>query len=129
MSAYRTGAVLNLSGSVSQAPGVAAALTLSGDGELILSGTSSYTGGTYVEGGTLYVTQSIALPDGTSLTVGADGIFIFDPSATSASSIAVQSGAGVPEVVTAVPEPETLELLTAAGTILLATRACGGGDG
>ena len=75
------GGSLELSGSVSQAAGVSAALSLSGNGQLILSGTDSYTGGTTVTGGTLYVTNSSALPDGTSLTVGAGGILIFDPSA------------------------------------------------
>ena len=61
---------------------MSAALSLSGDGQLILSGTDNYTGGTTVSGGTLYVTKSSALPDGSSLTVGAGGVFIFDPSAS-----------------------------------------------
>ena len=35
-----------------------AALSLSGDGQLVLSGSDNYTGGTTVFGGTLYVTNS-----------------------------------------------------------------------
>ncbi len=104
-------------GSVSQATGVSAALSLSGDGQLILSGTDSYSGGTTVNGGTLYVTNSSALPDGTSLTVGAGGVFIFDPSAAAAQSLAVSPGA-----IAAVPEPGTLGLLAAGGVCLLAVR-------
>ena len=68
---------MNLSGSVSQAPGVSAAITLSGDGQLILSGTNDYTGGTTVSGGTLDVLDSAALPEGTSLTVGSGASLFF----------------------------------------------------
>ena len=51
-------------------------------GTLILSGTGdNYTGGTVVEAGNLVVTSNTALPQGQSLTVGAGGVFVFDPSA------------------------------------------------
>ncbi|MGA2253351.1 MAG: autotransporter-associated beta strand repeat-containing protein [Thermoguttaceae bacterium] len=73
-------------------------------GELILSGSDSYTGGTTVNAGTLVAAYAYALPDGTSLTVGAGGTFIFDPS-QSASAVAVLPGA------VGVPEPSTLALL------------------
>ena len=47
-------------------------LTMSGaGGELILSGSDMYTGGTSVTAGMLEVTTAAALPDGTSLTIGA----------------------------------------------------------
>ena len=59
---------LDLSGGIS---GGTASLTLSGGGELILSGSASYSGGTLVEAGTLVVTAADALPSGSSLTVGA----------------------------------------------------------
>ena len=57
--------------------GGSAALTLSGNGELILSGTDSYSGGTTVGGGTLDVLDSAALPDGSALTVGSGATLIF----------------------------------------------------
>jgi autotransporter-associated beta strand protein len=78
-------------------------LTMSGTGTILLSGNSTYTGGTTVDSGTLIVTNSDAFPNGTSLTVGAGGTFIFDPSAAAAPA----AGA----VAAAVPEPSTLTLL------------------
>ena len=57
---------LTLSGNVSGTGG----LTLEGSGALLLSGDNSYDGGTTVNSGTLYVTNSAALPAGTSLLVG-----------------------------------------------------------
>jgi len=105
-----SGASLDLAGNVSQETGVAAALSLSGNGQLILSGTNNYTGGTTVDGGTLYATNSSALPEGSSLTIGAGGTFIFDPSVAAAQSITAS-----PASVAAVPEPGMLELLAAGG--------------
>jgi autotransporter-associated beta strand protein len=52
-----------------------------------LSGTNSYTGGTTVSAGTLLINAASALPDGGSLTIGAGANFLFDPSATGASSV------------------------------------------
>ncbi len=46
-------------------------LTMSGTGgTLVLSGSDNYSGGTFVEAGTLIATNSEALPDGSSLIVG-----------------------------------------------------------
>ena len=81
-------------------------LTKYGGGALVLSGSNDYTGGTMVDAGTLYVTTSDTIADGTSLTVGAGGQFVFDPSAAAAPGEAL-TGA----VVAAVPEPGTLLLL------------------
>ncbi len=104
-------------GNVSQDTTVSA-LSLSGDGQLILSGTDNYTGGTMVSGGTLYVTNSSALADGTSLTVGAGGVFIFDPSVIGAGSpLAVPAGG-----IAAVPEPGTLGLFAVGGVCFVAAR-------
>jgi len=75
------------------------ALVKSGSGQLVLSGSDSFTGGTFVTAGKLIVTNPSAFPAGTSLTVGAGAILIFDPS-QAASSVSV-----------AVPEPATLALL------------------
>ena len=96
------------------------ALTTSGTGTLILSGSNTYSGGTTVDAGTLIVNSSTALPDGTSLTVGAGGDFIFDPSVAGAP-VAVSSGAAV----TAVPEPGTLALPVAGAAAFAARRRKG----
>ncbi len=88
------------------------ALSLNGPGgTLILSGSDTYGGGTNVNAGTLIVTNNTALPSETSLTVGAGGTFVFDPSMVGTSmsndSVAALRGA----MVAAVPEPGTLVLL------------------
>ena len=88
------------------------ALTGDGTGTLVLSGTNTYGGGTYVDAGTLIATNNAALLDGSSLIVGAGGTFIFDPTASASSLIA---GPQVrPAGVEAVPEPGTIVLLLAA---------------
>jgi autotransporter-associated beta strand protein len=87
--------------------GLGGSLIKQGTGELILSGVNTYTGGTTVDAGTLAITSNSAIADGTSLTVGAGGTFIFDPSAALAP--VTSSGAAV----AAVPEPGTLALLIA----------------
>jgi autotransporter-associated beta strand protein len=89
--------------------GAGYSLTMSGSGgTLILSGSDSYTGCTVVEAGTLEVTTAAALPSGTSLTVGAGGTFVFDPTMTAAAVVGAASSAA------AVPEPSTTTLLAAA---------------
>ena len=81
-------------------------LTMNGaDGTLILSGTSSYTGGTNVNVGTLVLANNTAMPDGTALTIGGGGTFVFDPTQAVASSL---------PVVAPVPEPNAIVLLAAA---------------
>ncbi len=90
---------LTLSGNVGGAGG----LTLAGSGALFLSGENSYDGGTTVDSGALYATDSEALPDGTSLTVGAGGMLIFDPTAAAAPAAGFAA--------TTVPEPGTAALL------------------
>ncbi len=100
------GGVLDLSGSVSEWTPGAGAIILNG-GQLILSGSGSYTGGTTVNNGTLYLTNSTAIADGTSLTVGAGATFIFDPSVVAAPASG-DSPAASPAAVAAVPEPGTL---------------------
>jgi autotransporter-associated beta strand protein len=86
-------------------------LTINGaGGTLILSGTDTYSGGTTVNAGTLIVTSNTALPNGSSLTVGAGGAVIFDPSQVTAAPTTVSTAS--PEV-QAVPEPGTLALLIA----------------
>ncbi len=104
------GTALEIDGAVGESS-VGKSLTLSGPGTLVLSGSNSYTGGTIVTEGTLEIANPGALPDGGSLTVGAGGTFIFDPSAAGSPLVASPDSVGA-----AVPEPSTLALL-AAGAI------------
>ncbi len=84
-------------------------LTMNGaGGTLILSGTDNYSGGTTVTAGTLILTSNTALPDGTSLTVGAGGTLIFDPSQVAAAPITLSAASPTTQ---AVPESGTLALL------------------
>jgi fibronectin-binding autotransporter adhesin len=94
-------------GNISQAAGISAALILSGDGQLILSGTDSYTGGTVVNSGDLIVATSLGLPEGSSLLVGSGAQTIFADLA---------AGQASPAMVHNVPEPCTFTL-TAAGLL------------
>ena len=75
-----------------------------GPGLMVLSGDNFYTGSTVVEEGTLIAATSEAIPDGSSLIVGADAASIFDLSM--AGSPVTNSPA-----VAAVPEPGALALL------------------
>jgi len=83
-----------------------------GTGSLVLSGTNNYSGGTFVNAGILAVTSSSALPDNGSLTVGAGGTLIFDPS-FSGSPIVASAVSAMSSPVSPVPEPSTLVLLMA----------------
>jgi len=107
---------LTLSGSMSESGSPGKRLTLAGGGQLILAGTGSYTGGTTISSGMLILTSSQALADRASLTVGAGGTLIFDPSFT--MSMIVPSTAADPssltQTVTSVPEPGALVSLAVA---------------
>ncbi len=89
-----------------------ASLAKTGPGVLILSGTDTYSGGTYVDGGTLVATTAAAIPAGASLTVGAAGELIFDPTADAAPQAGVAT-APTEEGAALVPEPGTAVLLAA----------------
>ena len=111
-----SGGVLDLAGSVSEST-KGSAVSIGGSGELVLSGTGSYSGGTVVSGGTLYLTSPSGIAANTKLTVTTNGTFIYDPT-VAASPLAVVSGRALPAAaVVAVPEPATLPLL-AAGAML-----------
>ncbi len=69
----------------------AGALTKETEGTVVLGGANNYTGGTKVSAGTLVVSNSRALPVGTSLTVAAGGCLVFDPSQAAASDSVVES--------------------------------------
>jgi fibronectin-binding autotransporter adhesin len=81
-----------------------------GTGTLILSGSNTYSGGTFVDAGTLILESATALADGASLTVGQGASSIFAP-ASGGPSIA-PAGSSVEPV--AVPEPGSMVLLVAA---------------
>ena len=81
-----------------------------GSGTLVLSGTNSYMGGTTVNSGTLIATNSHAIADGTSLSVGDPGLLSMLP-APVVPSAAVAAAA--PASISPVPEPGTLALLAA----------------
>ncbi len=121
-----------LAGNLSVAPTANSTLTLSGDisesvtgsalslddaGMLILSGSNGYTGGTFVNAGTLVVENPNGIPNGSSLTVGAGAASLF---ASPAGGSVVFGGAEVivaggnsAAAPSAVPEPGTLALLLA----------------
>jgi autotransporter-associated beta strand protein len=103
-----TGGSIGLFGILSGSGG----LEKAGPGTLILSGSDSYTGGTYVNSGTLIVAAGSGLPDGTSLAVGAGATLIFDLPV--AGSPVTDAAAGA-----AVPEPATLWLLMAGAAMLV----------
>ena len=73
-------ATTNFGGTLQDGSG-SLALVLNGPGTLILSGSNDYSGGTVVDAGTLIAASDRALRDGSSLTVGAGGTFVFDPTA------------------------------------------------
>jgi autotransporter-associated beta strand protein len=96
-------------------------LTKLGDNTLILTGSNTYSGGTTVIAGTLDVASYAALPDGSSLTVGAGAALNFDSSPDSAPSYTAPShSASPPTVAAAVPEPGTMALLSVAGIVAAA---------
>ena len=98
---------LLIAGNISDDNGMESlALNGDGSGQLVLSGTNTYGGGTFVEAGTLIVTNPSAIADGTSLTVGNVSAFMAPvvPSPNGSSARATES----------VPEPGTLMILTVA---------------
>ncbi len=87
-----------------------------GAGTLVLSAGNNEFDGTVVNAGTLLVTSPGALPNGSSLSVGADSEFLFDVSLPdSRMADGDPQGVASPAVVaTGVPEPGTLALWIAA---------------
>ncbi len=88
-----------LSGSISGA----GAFIKTDSGAVVLSGSNSFSGGTQVLAGSLVVTSSAVLPDGSSLTVGAGGTFVFDPSQAGTSVAA--AGVAAPAAASETPSP------------------------
>ena len=86
-----------------------------GSGLLVLGGTNTYTGGTYVAGGELMATNDEAIEDGTNVFVGSD-LGAFGTIEPSAAGLPVAGGTSP------VPEPGTLTLVAAAGAAVLLLR-------
>ena len=89
-------------------------LVKTGAGNVILSGTNTFSGGTQVQAGSLVVNSAAALPDGTSLTIGAGGVFAFDPSQAGAGASAVELAATAPDAAAATPIVAARSLATPA---------------
>ena len=87
---------MSIAGNINESGG-SFGITKTGPGTLNLSGTNTYSGGTTVLAGVLQVDSADALPDGTSLTVAAGGVFVFDPGQATSSGSAVEIAA-VPAV-------------------------------
>jgi autotransporter-associated beta strand protein len=85
-------------------------LLKTGGGNLILSGSNTYGGPTIIAAGTLTALSNTALPNGSSLTIAAGGTLVFDPAEMSTGSPVSDARA--------VPEPGTLLLMAAAGSIM-----------
>ena len=113
-----TGSALTIAGGIA-ASGESCSLSLSGGGELILSDTDTYTGGTTIAVGILEVANADALPAGARLTVGAGGAFCFDPRAAGATAAIDCEFAATPNVAAApVPEPSSVAMLCVAAAAL-----------
>lgn len=99
----------NISDSGGSSSSTDGSLTLTGNGRLVLTGTDSYSGGTFVEGdATLIVTNLTAIETGTSLYVGG-AISAFAPIVPQSELGAVPANADA--AVAPVPEPGAMTLL------------------
>jgi autotransporter-associated beta strand protein len=113
------GGYLTISGNIaddSANGGSPRSLTLDGGGmgELVLSGTNTYEGGTIVSSGTLVVANNEALADGASLTVGSASAFgSVIPANSHAVILVSETNEAASLSITPVPEPSTLVLLVA----------------
>jgi fibronectin-binding autotransporter adhesin len=94
------GAVLSLAGSLTGS----GSLVKQGAGTLLLSGDDSFTGGTFVDMGTLVVAGPEALPNDSNLDVAAGALLLFSPAASGGPAVINASPAAS---IAAVPEPAT----------------------
>ena len=94
------GLTVGVGGTASASPSGSDGPTSTSD-TVTLSGTNTYVGGTVVNAGTLVISTASALPAGTSLTVGAGGVFVFNPSQAGSSSSAAGVAAPAPDAAAA----------------------------
>jgi fibronectin-binding autotransporter adhesin len=90
------------------------ALTKTGTGVLVLSGTDTYSGGTIVLSGKLKITSPASLRDGSALTIGALATTKF-----AASVVPESQAAGETKPV---PEPGTLAIMAVGACAAVACR-------
>ena len=91
-------------------------MSLDDAGMLILSGSNGYTGGTFVNAGTLVVENPNGIPNGSSLTVGGAASLFASPAGGSVvfgGAEVIVAGGNSAAAPSAVPEPGTLALLLA----------------
>jgi autotransporter-associated beta strand protein len=96
-------------------------LIKTGTGSLTLTGTDTYTGGTWVNRGKLIVANQAAIASGSNLYIGNTGLLSLFPEEVVPSPVAGTTADPQAAPVAAVPEPGTLALLAAAA-IVAATR-------
>ena len=100
-------------------------LTKVGTGTLVLTGTNTYNGGTFVEDGTMIVTNNEGLADGSNLTVGEGfaGEDSFLPTEAGSDGVVVPAQSASPPIAP-VPEPDTLALIAFSLCIAAFYRKC-----
>jgi autotransporter-associated beta strand protein len=76
-----------------------------GTGTLFLSGSDTYTGGTVVNSGVIFVVNAAAIPDYTNLTIGPIAAQYFAPAAKIDGLPATLDVQGNDQVLDVVPEP------------------------
>jgi autotransporter-associated beta strand protein len=109
-----SGARTALSGMVSANLTGTGGLVKNGSGNVVLSGTNGFSGGIQVFGGGLVFTSAAALPEGSSLTVGAGAASLFGASQAATNLSAVGLAAPVHGNVA---ESENSRAIAAAGTV------------
>ena len=101
-----SGAVATISGPISESGG-SHSLTLSGSGELTLSGTDTYSGGTTLNGGALEIAAASALPGSGLVSISGGGRLVLGSGAgigaLLAASSPVSSGAVALSAAASVP--------------------------
>ena len=105
-----TGSVLTIAGGISES-GTSCAVNVSGSGELILSGTDTYTGGTTVSGGTLDIAAPSALAGSGLVTITAGGRLVLESGAGIGALLGASSPVNSGEVAlsAAASAPATIE--------------------
>ncbi len=99
----------------------AGALAIVGSGNVVLTGSNTYSGGTDVTDGILIVAENGALPGGSSLDIGANAMLVLDSTAASDPALPIAQAPGpwsspvaAAPTGAAVPEPPALLLLAVA---------------